>query len=144
MDEPKYFTPGDTIETDKSNLIPIGMQICYDLRFPEAARYLCSQGASLLVYTANWPSLRGEHWNHLLKARAIENQCFVVGANRIGSDKWGEYCGNSQIISPTGKILVSAKQEETYSGTIVSLDTEIMKARSKFNVHEDRKINFKI
>ncbi|MHA1990184.1 MAG: nitrilase-related carbon-nitrogen hydrolase [Candidatus Hodarchaeales archaeon] len=144
MDEPKFFTSGETISVDDSNSINIGMQICYDLRFPEAARYLCSQGAKLLVYTANWPSVRSEHWNHLIIARAIENQCFVIGANRIGSDKWGEYCGNSQIISPVGKILASVEREEIYSGITVDFRTEIENARAKFNVHKDRKINFKI
>lgn len=91
--------------------------ICYDLRFPEVFRRavrkghpLAAQGAQLLVVIANWPEARDEHWTALLRARAIENQAFVVGVNRVGHDPKLSYVGHSAIIDPRGKALASAGQ----------------------------------
>ncbi|OLS28086.1 MAG: 2-oxoglutaramate amidase [Candidatus Heimdallarchaeota archaeon LC_3] len=140
MDEPEFFTNGNTLLNFEYSSLNIGTQICYDLRFPEAARKLSADGASIIFYTADWPSKRGNHWNHLLKARAIENQCFVIGVNRVGSDKWGEYFGRSQIISPMGEILGSLKQEESCLTKMIDVTKEIESSRLKFNVHKDRRI----
>lgn len=79
--------------------------ICYDLRFPEAFRMATRAGAELFVVIANWPSTRVEHWRVLLRARAIENQAFVVGVNRSGSDPNVDYPGASLMINPQGEIV---------------------------------------
>ena len=89
-------------------------QICYDLRFPEQVRAASSaQGHAfdILVYVANWPKARVGHWDNLLKARAIENQCYVIGANRVGDDKNGlEYIGHSAVINPKGDTMEQTDQ----------------------------------
>lgn len=86
--------------------------ICYDLRFPESFRAAARQGANLLLVVANWPSVRIAHWNALLKARAIENQAYVVGVNRSGQDPQLSYAGQSQIVSFAGDVIATAGAEE--------------------------------
>ena len=88
----------------------INLQICYDLRFPELSRNRIERNCpayDVLIYVANWPEKRIEHWKVLLKARAIENQCFVVGVNRIGEDgnKYN-YSGDSLIFNALGTALI--------------------------------------
>jgi predicted amidohydrolase len=89
--------------------------ICYDLRFPELFRDCVKRGANLFAVIANWPTSRLDHWLTLLKARAIENQAYVIGVNRCGRDPNVEYPGRSQIISPRGEVLADAGEKE---GTI--------------------------
>lgn len=84
--------------------------VCYDLRFPEIFRQ-ATPAAELLVVLANWPSPRIEHWVTLLRARAIENQAYVVGVNRVGSDPHLDFSGRSLIIDPKGEILADAGSE---------------------------------
>jgi len=85
------------------------LQICYDLRFPEIVRNRVTSNQSaaydVILYVANWPARRNEHWKALLKARAIENQCYVVGVNRVGEDANGlTYSGDSQVIDALGAV----------------------------------------
>ena len=90
--------------------------VCYDLRFPELfRRALARAGRAVEVFTviANWPASRVEHWATLLRARAIENQAFVAGCNRVGADPALAYTGRSQIIDPGGGVLADAGNEET-------------------------------
>ena len=107
--EDKYFSSG-TSETIVNYLgWNIQLQICYDLRFPEIVRNRIlpnqSNAYDVILYVANWPSKRASHWNTLLNARAIENQCFVFGVNRVGVDqKNHHYNGDSQLISPLGEV----------------------------------------
>lgn len=94
-------------------------QICYDLRFPVWARY--QQDYDLALYVANWPAPRSSHWQTLLAARAIENQVYVAGCNRVGEDPNGlSYSGDSLIISPQGEILANAEP-----GAATRLDAEL-------------------
>ncbi len=86
--------------------------VCYDLRFPEAFRALAAGGATVFVVIANWPASRSEHWLALLRARAIENQAFVVGVNRTGSDPNVTYSGDSAVFSPLGDSLARADASE--------------------------------
>ena len=89
-----------------------GIFICYDLRFPEAFRSIAKKVQAIFVI-ANWPRARIEHWETLLKARAIENQCFVIGVNRTGVDGNGlYYSGCSQIIDPWGRVLCHGSERE--------------------------------
>lgn len=113
--------------------------ICYDLRFPELFRKATKQGAELLVVIANWPAVREDHWITLLRARAIENQAYVAGVNRCGSDPNLEYSGASIIVSPTGEVLALAGSE---AGMIrASLDRETFDGwRSRFPALADMKM----
>lgn len=114
----------------------ICLLICYDLRFPVWARN--RDEYDMLVYSANWPQARAEVWNTLLKARAIENQSYVVGANRVGVDgNLVSYSGNSQLINPKGSLL--SEIGDHYKG-IVSAGfsySEMMKYRTDFPVLND-------
>ncbi|MBE0640925.1 MAG: amidohydrolase [Bacteroidales bacterium] len=89
--------------------------VCYDLRFPVWARntYLDGEfGYDLLIYVANWPRARSHHWKALLTARAIENQCFVAGLNRVGTDGQGvSYSGDSRTVGPGGELLADLEPE---------------------------------
>jgi len=86
--------------------------ICYDLRFPELPRE-CMPDANLLCYVACWPKARVHHWRQLLIARAIENQCYVVGVNRVGRDGAGlDYSGSSLVVDPLGAIVLDAGDQE--------------------------------
>jgi predicted amidohydrolase len=83
----------------------LGIMICYDLRFPELARRLALDGAEILCVSALWPRVRVDHWDLLLRSRALENQVFVVGCNGCGPDGDLQYGGASAIISPMGRRL---------------------------------------
>ena len=87
--------------------------ICYDLRFPELFREAARRGADLFIVIAAWPVKRIEHWLTLLKARAIENQAFVIGVNRTGREPRFEYCGRSVVVNPHGEIIAGAGSAET-------------------------------
>ena len=111
--------------------------ICYDLRFPVWIRNRKNNPYDVAVFTANWPAVRINAWNTLLKARAIENQCFVVAANRVGKDNNNiEYNGMSQMIDAYGDIMAYSRDEESVLSA--TLDMEILKAfREKFPVLND-------
>lgn len=86
--------------------------ICYDLRFPELAREAVKRGAEVLAYMAAWPVKRFQHWITLLQARAIENQAYVIGVNRTGSEPQLSYNGRSLIVDPQGVIIADAGERE--------------------------------
>jgi omega-amidase len=101
--EDKKYNSGDSQITFNLNGVSSSVFICYDLRFPELFRKV-ARSVSLIFVIANWPDSRIEQWDTLLKARAIENQCFVVAVNRKGSDNYGlNYNGHSQVINPSGE-----------------------------------------
>lgn len=111
--------------------------ICYDLRFPEIFREV-NPGAQLVAVIANWPARREAHWVSLLQARAIENQAYVVGVNRSGSDPDYAYGGRSLIIDPLGKVLEDAGDKEL----CISADLDLSLVndwRSDFPVRDDRR-----
>ena len=95
--------------------------VCYDLRFPEAFRRATRVGANLLTVIANWPAARIEHWITLARARAIENQAYVVAVNRCGNDPWLAYPGRSLIVDPKGNVLADAGDGERVIGADVDL-----------------------
>jgi predicted amidohydrolase len=110
--EDRYFGKGKNPVVTKAKGIKIGLSICYDLRFPELFRFYAKEKVHLIVDIANWPDTRIEHWRALLKARAIENQCYVVGVNRVGDDPKLHYTGFSSVIDPMGKEIVTVENEE--------------------------------
>ena len=115
-----------------------------DLRFPELFRQYAKDRAELMIVIANWPVTRIHHWSALLKARAIENQCYVAGVNRIGIDGTGiKYCGDSTIFDPYGRIIASGNKNETNLITGEISVSELHEFRKKFPVLDDSD-NFKI
>jgi len=118
------------------NVAPL---VCYDLRFPEHFRAAVDIGAEVLVIIASWPARRQLHWDALLKARAIENQAYVVGVNRCGSDPNANYVGGSVVYDPLGIQIAHAGQGSGV--TEVTLDPEHLRGwRQKFPALHDRKI----
>jgi len=106
--EHKAYRAGTESRTWQIADLRISPLICYDLRFPELARKVARE-SDALVYIANWPSAREHHWRSLLVARAIENQCYVMAVNRIGTDGNGlRYPGASMVVNPLGEILFDA------------------------------------
>jgi predicted amidohydrolase len=111
------------------------LQVCYDLRFPVFSRNCGDYDA--ILYVANWPQSRRDVWQTLLKARAIENQCFVIGVNRCGSDKACEYLGDSAVINAYGRTIAACTPGTTEVATAeLSLD-ELHHFRNKFPVLDD-------
>jgi omega-amidase len=110
--------------------------VCYDLRFPELFRAGVKRGANLFAVIANWPTARLDHWLTLLKARAIENQSYVIGVNRCGRDPNVEYPGHSQIISPLGEVLADAGETEGVVKAELELP-ELQEYRRKFPALEN-------
>lgn len=104
------------------NKFQVAPFICYDLRFPELFRTATRRGAQLITCIASWPVARIQHWVTLLQARAIENQAYVAGVNRCGTDPKLTYNGRSLIISPKGDILADAGNGETVIHAELSLD----------------------
>ena len=99
----------------------IAQFVCYDLRFPELFRRAALLGAQLFTVIANWPLPRDAHWTALLRARAIENQAYVVGVNRCGRDPKYVYPGRSIVVDPKGEIILDAGGGEHVVGVEVSL-----------------------
>ncbi|MDA3788254.1 MAG: amidohydrolase [Desulfobacula sp.] len=109
--EHKIYTPGETLTTIELKGWKLRPFICYDLRFPLWVRNMNNQ-YDAAVFIANWPRPRSAHWRSLLTARAIENQAYVIGVNRIGIDGNGHaYSGDSTIIDPLGKVLVHLQEK---------------------------------
>ncbi|HEX5176633.1 MAG TPA: carbon-nitrogen family hydrolase [Chthoniobacteraceae bacterium] len=100
--------------------------VCYDLRFPEIFRAAAMRGANLLVVIALWPVKRQQHWLTLLQARAIENQAFVVGVNRVGTEPQFHYAGRSVVIDPHGIIVADAGEREG----ILTAEIDVEKAEA--------------
>ncbi|PID81045.1 nitrilase [bacterium DOLZORAL124_64_63] len=114
-----HFASGDAPVLLRTSLGLAGLMICYDLRFPELCRGLTIAGAKLVIVAAQWPAARKHHWDALLQARAIENQIFIIGVNRVGKDGDTLFSGHSAIISPNGEILsFSADRPEAASAVI--------------------------
>lgn len=123
--EDKFYTAGKTETIVNYKGWKINLQICYDLRFPEIARNYEVNGIpkyDLLLYVANWPAKRAEHWKSLLKARAIENQSYVIGVNRVGVDK-NEliYSGDSMCVDSLGELMVQLENETVFTTTLSKL-----------------------
>ncbi len=112
--EAQVHTPGKEIVVTEINGIKTALFVCYDLRFPELFREAVRQGAELFVVIACWPTKRADHWTTLLRARAIENQAWVVGVNRAGSDPNHSYPGRSLIVDCHGVVQADAGSEEGF------------------------------
>jgi predicted amidohydrolase len=133
--EDAHLAAGSDQHAIQTPLGKMAALICYDLRFPELLRPQVAQGAVLLLTAAQWPLVRKDHWRILLAARAIENQMFVIGANRCGTDSLAggtTYAGHSMIIAPDGAILHEAGDEEEAASITIDL-TMVDDLRTRFN-----------
>jgi len=124
------------IEINGTRICPL---ICYDLRFPELWRLAALAGVDVFTVSSSWPLLRIDHWTSLLIARAIENQAYVVGANRIGSDAIATWGGHSMILSAKGEILAQCGDAEVAT---ISSELDVVSSsswREEFPVLDDIK-----
>jgi len=112
MDEDAHLSPGNATAIASTPFGKIAPCICFDIRFPELVRRIALAGAQILAVPAEFPHPRLEHWRTLLRARAIENQFFVVTANRVGRDETGHFFGHSMIVNPAGDIVAEAGEDE--------------------------------
>ena len=113
---------------------------CYDLRFPVWSRYGRAGLYDGIIVVACWPEKRRDAWDILLRARAIENQCYVIAANRVGDDPVSHYNGGSQIIDPIGRIIAKANENAEQPLMAELSIEEIQKRRSHFRVLDDRDV----
>lgn len=125
--ENDHFTAGNEQQIVSWRGWNIQLQICYDLRFPEIVRNEINENGQpiydLILYVANWPEKRSAHWNALIKARAIENQSYVVGVNRVGTDANGfTYSGDTQIVDALGKIVALPVKQELLQTLVIKKD----------------------
>ena len=138
LGEPTFLSSGDEPVTIELPWGKTGLAICYDLRFPELFRSYAVAGARLMLVCAEWPHPRLEHWRTLLRARAIENQAYVVACNAVGRVNETVFFGHSMIINPWGEVLLEAGEAETVLSDELSLD-EVDQIRAQFPVLADRR-----
>lgn len=142
--EDKFYQPGNRRLIASVKGWRVNLQVCYDLRFPVWARQQQLQVSDneaaeydLLMYVANWPEKRKNAWITLLQARAIENQCFVAGVNRVGEDGNDIYhSGNSMVVSPLGEVLYTKEHEEDIF-TITLQKSALEETRNRFPFWKD-------
>jgi predicted amidohydrolase len=131
------FTPGNERVVVEHMGVRILLQVCYDLRFPVFARNTAKHPYDLALYVASWPTSRIEAWNTLLKARAIENQCYVAAVNRVGEDPACKYSGGTAFIDPYGHVVERCEDGRAQFIT-ARVDMDALKAfREKFPVLKD-------
>jgi predicted amidohydrolase len=135
--EDEHYAPGAerlTVDIDGVRVSPF---VCYDLRFADAF-WPIAEDTDVYLVVASWPQARRDHWRTLLRARAIENQAFVVGVNRVGSGGGLDYAGDSCIVDPLGEVLVTAASVET----VLTCDVDaalVAKVRSELPFLADRR-----
>jgi len=135
------FTAGEKPVVAEFRGVRILLQVCYDLRFPVFSRNrLLPDGKALYdlaLYVASWPDVRTDAWDALLRARAIENQCYLAGVNRVGTDPKNNYSGHTVLLSPKGQLLTNCKENEE---DIVTFDInlqDLLAFRNQFPVLQD-------
>ncbi len=137
--ENEHYTPGNKRMIASVKGWKVNLQVCYDLRFPVWARQSGGGEAAydILLYSANWPERRIHAWKTLLMARAIENQCYVVGVNRVGDDGNGiHYNGESMVIDPLGEVLYTKKNAEDIHTLVLEKDA-LENIRTRFPFWKD-------
>ena len=138
MREDQFLGSGSESLVVGTSVGRLGVAICYDLRFPELFRKLALAGAEIICIPAEWPKPRQEHWKTLLRARAIENQLFIIAANCCGVQGKLDFFGLSQLISPLGNVLEIAAEENTE--LVATFDfAEMADYRKKIDILNDRR-----
>jgi 5-aminopentanamidase len=124
----RFAVPGDEFPVYQTPLGRIGVEICYDLRFPEVTRTLALKGADIVAHPTNFPMAAKVQTEVITRARAAENRIFLLTANRVGKERWAEFCGWSQIVDPYGRRLDEAGETEE---VLLVADAELEQARDK-------------
>ncbi|WP_144509758.1 carbon-nitrogen family hydrolase [Bacillus sp. FJAT-22090] len=138
LNEPKFLTGGHKqVEVFELEGVKMGIIICYDLRFPEIIRDLALQGIQVLHIVAEWPIAREAHWNTLIRARAIENQMYVVASNITGTTLGVEFAGCSQIVDPWGVVVQKLDQEVGQIKATLDLE-KVPQIRKEVPIFESR------
>lgn len=135
--EKEFFSAGSHLSLIESPWGKLGLALCYDLRFPELFRAYALKGAEIILLVAEWPQRRIAHWDTLLLARAIENQCYIAAVNKVGTSKGEQLGGNSAVINPMGEILAAGGSSPGVFVAEVNLE-ETAKARKWMPVLQDR------
>ena len=142
--EARHFTAGESPIVFGWQEAVVAPAICYDLRFPELFRRAIKDQGQVLSIIACWPAPREEHWLALLRARAIENQCFVAAVNRCGCDPSGlAYGGRSQIVDPRGVVLIDGGGEEGVIQAEIDLEAQAS-YRREFPALNDMRFEFRM
>ncbi|MGN0375796.1 MAG: nitrilase-related carbon-nitrogen hydrolase [Butyrivibrio sp.] len=135
--EDKVYRKGDKLDYGRIGAFELCPLICYDLRFPELF-LAAADKADVIIVPANWGGARNSQWRILLQARALENQCYVIGVNRVGNDPSTYYVGNSIVADPYGNIMEDLGDKE--NSAVVTLDINTLKNfRREFPVRRDRR-----
>ena len=139
LHEHQWFANGKKEVLAITSFAKLGLLICYDLRFPEEFVKLRDQGAEMFLLVAEWPITRIEHWRVLNRARAIENQAFMIAVNRVGTDPTATYGGHSMIVDPMGNVLLELGEKEEWKA--VELDLSVVQdSRQLFNIAKDAEV----
>ncbi|MDD1674559.1 MAG: carbon-nitrogen hydrolase family protein [Methanomicrobiales archaeon] len=121
-EEDMHYTPGDALAEFAVQGVRCGIAICYDLRFPELFRLYAGRGVHCVLVPAAWPCVRMDAWHLFCRARALENQFYLAGANCTGYSPIAHYCGGSVVVDPAGIIISSAGDAETL--LLAEIDTD--------------------
>jgi predicted amidohydrolase len=144
MEEDAHLSPGKHVSVFSSRWGRLGFAVCYDVRFPEMFRLAREDGAMLMIMAAGWPLKRIAHWKTLVKARAIENQCFFAAVNCVGGDDNLPFGGSSMVIGPWGEeIAAGDEQEEALVSAAFDLE-EASGVRARYPFFEDRLRNYSL
>ena len=135
--EDTHFRAGDSFVSITVNDVRVSLFVCYDLRFANEF-WTLAPDTDAYVIPANWPESRREHWISLLTSRAIENQAYVVGCNRVGTGGGLHYVGDSRVIDPLGKVIADAESDETIIYADIDSQT-VSTVRAKFPFLQDRR-----
>ncbi|MDQ1602793.1 MAG: hypothetical protein QOE01_638 [Actinomycetota bacterium] len=133
--EPKLMTAGRKVVVHEG----LGLATCYDLRFPELFRSLLDAGTQVLLLPAAWPARRTEHWRLLARARAVENQMYVIACNTAGTHGGVPQAGHSIVVDPWGEVLAEAGTDEEVLVSDIDLG-RVQETREKFPVLADRRL----
>lgn len=134
--EHEHFAPGTAPVTVAVEGVRLTLSVCYDLRFADGY-WAAAPGTDCYVVVANWPAARRHHWTTLVRARAIENQAYVVAANRVGEGGGLPYAGDSRVVDPMGEELATAAGGETI--LTAEVDPAVVTAtRQRFPFLRDR------
>ena len=136
--EDKYYTAGQQRTIIEYEGFRILLLTCYDLRFPCWSRYSDEYEYDMIIIVANWSQSRQSAWQILCRARAIENQAYLVGVNRVGDDNYSHYAGASCVIDPIGKCIGHCRRDRVEALTVEVSMAELMRRRTKFRVLDDR------
>ena len=140
LEEDKYFTAGDDWGLVDTPWGRFGLAVCYDLRFQATIQNLALRGADTIVVPAQWPTVRADHWYLLSRARATENQLFLLACNRTGHDKSGKYPGCSMALDALGQVLAGGMEAKSPGVLLAEFDyTTLQHIRSAIPVYRDRK-----